>query len=244
MNTNSNSYTFIYAAIITVISAILLAVSSEGLKPAQEANVLLEKKMNVLNAVRFKSHDRKEIEEAYSKYIQELVINAKGEPVQGLKAFDIVMKDESKKPLEQRNLPLYIYTGDDAKKYYIAPLYGAGLWGPIWGFMSIDGADFVTVYGSFFDHKGETPGLGAEISTEWFQQKFEGKKISDNKSQFTSVRVIKKGTSLGIENETDHRVDGISGGTITSNGLDKMISNWLATYLPYFEKQKGSGTTM
>lgn len=242
MNTNSNSYTFIYAAVITVISAILLAVSSEGLKPAQEANILLEKKMNVLNAVRFRSHDRKEIESAYLKYIQEQVVNTKGEVVEGLKAFDIVMKDEMKKPKEQRNLPLYIYSGDDGKKYYIVPLAGVGLWGPIWGYLSIDGVDFNTVYGSFFDHKGETPGLGAEISTEWFQQMFEGKKIFDANSNLVSVRVMKKGTSLGIENEQEHRVDGISGGTITSKGVDKMILDWLEMYLPYFEKMKSANS--
>lgn len=237
MNTNSNSYTFIYAAVITVISAVLLAVSSEGLKPAQEANILLEKKMNVLNAVRFKSNNRTEIESAYQKYIQEVVINSKGEVVEGVKAFNIVMKDEMKKNKEQRNLPLYLYAGDDGKKYYIVPLAGVGLWGPIWGYISIDGEDFNTVYGSYFDHKGETPGLGAEISTEWFQQLFEGKKIFDN-SGFVSVRVMKKGTSLGIENENEHRVDGISGGTITSKGVDKMISEWLEMYLPYFDKMK------
>lgn len=240
MNTNSNSYTFIYAAVITVISAVLLAVASEGLRPAQEANILLEKKMNVLNAVRFRSSERKEIEEAYKKYIQEFVINTKGEEIIGVKAFDIVMKDESKKPKEERNLPLYIYTGEDGKKYYIVPLAGVGLWGPIWGYISIDGSDFNTVYGAYFDHKGETPGLGAEISTEWFQQLFEGKKIFDNNSAFVSVRVMKKGTSLGIENENEHRVDGISGGTITSTGVDKMLREWLEIYLPYLEKMKSS----
>lgn len=243
MNTNSNSYTFIYAAIITVISAVLLAVSSEGLKPAQDANILLEKKMNVLNAVRFKSHDKKEIEAAYNKSISEIVINSKGEEVQGVKAFDIAMKDESKKPIEERNLPLYIYSSDNGKKYYIIPMTGVGLWGPVWGFISIDGEDFNTVYGSYFDHKGETPGLGAEISTEWFQAAFEGKKLYEN-NNFVSVRVLKKGSPIDMENEADHRVDGISGGTITSTGVDKMIREWMELYLPYFEKMKKNNQTI
>src|SRR3989337_1200522 len=148
MNTNKNSYTFLYAAILTVISAVLLAVSSEGLKPAQERNILLEKKMNVLQAVHFKSREKKEIESNYEKYIQETVLDFKGEEVKNIKAFDIVLKEEGKKPKEQRNIPLYIYTGDDGKKYYIVPLYGMGLWGPVWGYISIDGSDFNTVYGS------------------------------------------------------------------------------------------------
>ena len=238
-NTNGNSYTFIYAAVLTVISAVLLAVSSEGLKPAQDANILLEKKMNVLNAVRFVSHDKKEIESTYEKYIQALVINSKGEEVKDVKAFNIVMKDEGKKTKEERNLPLYVYTGDDAKKYYIVPLYGAGLWGPVWGYISIDGSDFNTVYGSYFDHKGETPGLGAEISTEEFQSRFIGKKILE-KNGFVSVRVLKKGSPFEMENSADHRVDGISGGTITSKGVDNMLMEWIGQYVPYFEKVKGN----
>lgn len=236
-NTNGNSYTFIYAAILTIISAVLLAVSSEGLKPAQDANVLLEKKMNVLNAVWFNSHDRKEIETSYNKYIHEIVLNSKGEEVKDVKAFDIVMKDEGKKPKEERMLPLYIYTGDDGKKYYIVPLYGAGLWGPVWGYISIDGSDFNTVFGSYFDHKGETPGLGAEIATEEFQRRFVGKKILE-KDGFVSVRVLKKGSPFEMENSSDHRVDGISGGTITSKGVDNMLMQWIEQYLPYFNKVK------
>ena len=240
-DTNGNSYTFIYSTVLTVISAVLLAVSSEGLKPAQDANILLEKKMNVLNAVRFKSHDKKEIESTFEKYIQALVLNSRGEEINDVKAFDIVMKDESKKPAEQRNLPLYIYSGDDGKKYYIVPLSGVGLWGPIWGYISIEGSDFNTVYGSFYDHKSETPGLGAEISTDEFQERFVGKKFFNN-TEFVSVRVLKKGSPFEMENAADHRVDGISGGTITSKGVDTMIKEWVGQYLPYFEKMKGSST--
>ncbi len=238
MNTNSNTYTFIYSAIITVISAVLLAVSSEGLKPAQDANILLEKKMNVLNAVRFKSHDPKEIESSYKKYIQELVLNSKGEEIKNVNPLNIVMKDEGKKPSEERKLPLYVYTGEDGKKYFIVPLYGAGLWGPIWGYISIDGSDFNTVYGSFFDHKGETPGLGAEIATEDFQSRFVGKKIME-KDNFVSVRVLKKGSPIVMDNVTDHRVDGISGGTITSRGVDNMLNEWISQYTSYFSLIKG-----
>lgn len=222
-----------------MVSAILLSVASEGLKPLQEANVALEKKKNVLSAVRYETADKKkkEIEEMYNKYITEKVVNNKGEEISGVNAFDIVMKDEDKKPANDRKLPLYIYTSDEGKKYYILPMTGIGLWGPIWGFISIDGSDFNTVYGSFFDHKGETPGLGAEISTGWFQQNFQGKKIYEDKN-FVSVRVLKKGTSLNLANASEHRVDGISGGTITSTGVDEMLKEWIELYLPYFEKLK------
>jgi Na+-transporting NADH:ubiquinone oxidoreductase subunit C len=232
---HSNRYTFIYAAILTVITAILLALSSEGLKPAQEANIALEKKMNILNAVRFKSTDKKEIEAAYTKQVRALVVNSAGDEVPGINAFDIVLKNESEKAPEKRNLPIYIVTADDGKRYYVLPMLGVGLWGPIWGYLSLE-EDFNTVYGSYFDHKGETPGLGAEISTDIFQDQFKGKKMFDSNSKFVSVRVIKLGSKPEVGEES--YVHGISGGTITSAGTDKMIMNWVQQYIPYFSKHK------
>ena len=107
-----------------------------------------------------------------------------------------------------------------------------GLWGPIWGFVSLE-SDFNTVYGAYFDHKGETPGLGAEIAEEPFQHQFEGKKIMED-GKFVSVNVLK--TTYKSPLGPEHRVDAISGGTITSNGTDEMLKNCLAPYVSYFEK--------
>lgn len=233
---HSNRYTFIYAALISVITAVLLAFASEGLKPAQEANIALDKKTSILRSVRFAGTKRADIEKTYGDHVKELVVNSKGEELSDVKTADIVLKAELQKPVDQRRLPLYIYTGDDGKKYYVVPMSGVGLWGPIWGYISIEG-DFNTVYGAFFDHKSETPGLGAEIAEKPFQVQFQGKKIMGDDNNFVSVRVVKK--TAKIEVGPEHRVDAISGGTITSTGTDKMIRDWLEPYLGYFEKEKG-----
>ncbi|RDB04085.1 NADH:ubiquinone reductase (Na(+)-transporting) subunit C [Runella aurantiaca] len=232
---HSNQYTLIYAAVLSVITAIVLAVAAEGLKPAQEANIALDKKSNILRAVRLAYNERTQIENTYAERVQEMVINAAGEPVSGVKTTDIDLKEEVAKTPENRRLPLYVYTEKEGKKYYIVPLRGTGLWGPIWGYISLQD-DFDTVYGAFFDHKGETPGLGAEIAELPFQQQFQGKKIMSNEGQFVSVNVVKKTDKVSFGNE--HRVDAISGGTITSRGTDAMLKNCTAPYLTYFEKIK------
>ncbi|TDB64177.1 NADH:ubiquinone reductase (Na(+)-transporting) subunit C [Arundinibacter roseus] len=231
---HSNQYTLIYAAVLSILTAVILAVTAEGLRPAQEANVALDTKSNILRAVRLDLDDPVEIEETYDGSIEEKVLNGSGEDMAGMNAESIALKNEITKAPAERNLPLYIFTAKGDKKYYIIPVRGVGLWGPIWGFVSLED-DFNTVYGANFDHKGETPGLGAEISEEPFQNQFQGKKImSDGK--FISVNVVKstEKTSYGAE----HRVDAISGGTITSNGTDEMLKNCLAPYIPYFEKLK------
>lgn len=233
---HTNRYTFIYAAIISVVAAVLLAFASQGLKPLQDANIALDKKTSILRAVRVDATERTAIEKIYNERVKELVVNSKGEELSGVNAQAIVLKNELAKPVEQRQLPLYIYSGDDGKKRYIVPMHGVGLWGPIWGYISIE-EDFNTVYGAFFDHKSETPGLGAEISERPFQEQFQGKKIMGNDNNFVSVRVVKK--TAPTEVAPQHRVDGISGGTITSNGTDKMLHECVEGYLGYFGKRKG-----
>jgi Na+-transporting NADH:ubiquinone oxidoreductase subunit C len=234
---HSNRYTFIYAAIISVITAVLLAFASQGLKPLQDANVALDKKTSILRAVRVDATERNAIEKIYAERVKELVVNSKGEELSGATAQSIVLKNELAKPVEQRQLPLYVYTGDDGKKRFVVPMSGVGLWGPIWGYVSIE-EDFNTVYGAFFDHKSETPGLGAEISEKPFQEQFQGKKIMGADNNFVSVHVVKKTAKIDVGSE--HRVDGISGGTITSNGTDKMLRDWLEPYLGWFGKTKSN----
>jgi Na+-transporting NADH:ubiquinone oxidoreductase subunit C len=232
---HSNRYTLIYATVLSVITAIVLAVAAEGLKPAQEANIALDKKSNILRAVRLAYTERAQIENTYAERIQEMVLDATGKPLSGITTTEIDLKEEITKAPQLRRLPLYVFTEKDGKKYYIVPLRGVGLWGPIWGYISIQD-DFNTVYGSFFDHKSETPGLGAEIAELPFQAQFQGKKIMSDEGQFVSVNVIKKTDKVSYGNE--HRVDAISGGTITSRGTNDMIKNCTAPYLAYFEKIK------
>lgn len=133
---------------------------------------------------------------------------------------------------EQRKMPVYEAEKGDST-FVIIPLYGKGLWGPIWGYLALQD-DMNTVYGAYFDHKGETPGLGAEISEAWFQQLFEGKRLFDNDGTFVSIDIVKGGAKPGDY----HAVDGVSGGTITSDGLEAMIKDGMQGYLQFLTGDK------
>ncbi len=231
---HNNKYTFIYAAIITVIAAVLLALAAEGLRPMQEVNIRLEKKANILSAARVDVSDKSKLEELYDANVIELVVDKKGNVLEGERAFDLEMKDELAKGDDMR-LPLYLYETDEGRKVYILPLRGMGLWGPIWGFISLED-DFNTVYGANFDHQGETPGLGAEISTSEFSDQFVGKQIFGDERESVQLKVVKYGTEPNRPSE--HRVDGISGGTITTVGTSDMIKNNIMLYQNYFESVK------
>ncbi len=176
---------------------------------------------------------RENTEELYSKYITEsFVLNSKGEPVEGVDAFTVVLRNEQKKPLEEQYLPVFRATPDDGEKVIILPVEGKGLWGPIYGYVSLR-SDMNTIYGVTFDHKGETPGLGAEINTTPFESMFPGKKLFDNEN-FVSVQVHKG----GADPSDLHGVDAISGGTITSKGLEKMLFDCLKKYNDYLLKNR------
>ena len=226
MDVNKNSYTIGFAAVMVIIVAALLSSAAIGLKPFQAKNIEQEKKQNILKSVGVEV-SREQAEVIYSDYIkQQLVLNSKGEIKEGKSAFDVNLAKEVKKDIKVQDLPLYIAEVDGEKKYII-PLRGKGLWGPIWGFISLDD-DLNTISAAVFDHKSETPGLGAEINTEIFQKPFTGKTIFEGVT-FTSVKVVKT-----IKNK-NNQVNGISGGTITSDGVSDMIEERLEKYLPYFK---------
>jgi len=226
MDVNKNSYVFGFAIVMVVVVGILLAATSITLKPMQKENVRKEKMQNILASVNIQV-DRDGSEELFNKHIkQQLVLKADGSVIEGETAFGIDMAKELKKPNDERHNPLYI-AEKDGNTYYIIPLRGKGLWGPIWGFISLE-EDQNTVYGAKFDHKAETPGLGAEINRDFFSQQFVGKKIMEDNT-FRSISVVKGSAS------TEHEVDGISGGTITSNGVDAMLENCIRNYVPYFK---------
>ena len=230
MDINKNSFTFGFITIMVIIIAALLSVAYIKLKPYQDRNIELEKKQNILSSVGI-TVDRDNAEAKYSTYIKsEIVLNNKGEEVEGI-AFDIDLGKEIKKDVNTQLLPLFISEIDGATRYII-PLRGKGLWGPIWGFIALED-DVNKVYGAVFDHKKETPGLGAEINTPMFQEPFAGKTIFEGEV-FTPIKVIKGGPKEGDM----HAVDGISGGTITSNGVSDMLSERLRLYLPYFNRMK------
>jgi Na+-transporting NADH:ubiquinone oxidoreductase subunit C len=233
MDKNSSGFTFLFATIMVVVVAVLLAMASIGLAPYQEKNVRLEKMQNILASIRIKTKASK-AEQAFKQYIREaVVLNNKGAVLKNeVSAFDIDLKKELDKTktgkADKQLFPLFIFN-KEGKTYYVIPVRGKGLWGPIWGYVALEG-DMNTIYGVSFGHKGETPGLGAEIETEAFQRQFVGKKINDESGKFVSVRVIKGGAAP----EDLHGVDAISGGTITSNGVTEMLRRTLNNYLPYF----------
>ncbi|KAA6347264.1 Na+-transporting NADH:ubiquinone oxidoreductase subunit C [termite gut metagenome] len=223
MNTNSNSYTIIYASVIVVIVAFVLAFTSSALKDRQEKNVELDKMKQILSAlnVDIKGQDAQAL---YAKYVkQDIIINVEGTKTGEEGGFNLVLKEELNKKLSERKLAIYVCDIDGQTKY-VLPLYGQGLWGPIWGYVGLN-EDRNTIFGAYFSHEGETPGLGAEIATKAFQNNFLGKQITRN-GVLTSVAVVKPGKSV---NDRDY-VDGISGGTITSKAVDNMMSNSLSQY--------------
>ena len=167
----------------------------------------------------------------FDRQMEQVVINMEGEVMDGMLAEDIDTAKEKKKEEEDRVHPLYIYNGD-GEKYYIMSLRGNGLWDEIWGYVALSN-DLNTIVGAAFDHKGETPGLGAEIKDNpWFPEQFTGKKIYNAEGQFVSVAVVKGGADKGDYNA----VDGLSGATVTADGVSKMIKNGIQYYLPYFRK--------
>jgi Na+-transporting NADH:ubiquinone oxidoreductase subunit C len=230
MDVNKNSNTFGFTAVMVIIVAALLSTAAIELKPFQDRNVELEKKQNILSSVGV-AIDRDGAEKIYDTYIKsELVLNIKGEEVEG-SAFDVDLGVEMKKDANAQLLPLFISNVEGVTRYII-PLRGKGLWGPIWGFISLE-EDLNSVFGAVFDHSSETPGLGAEINRASFEDPFKGKTIFDGE-MFTSIKVIKG----GAQDSDMHGVDGISGGTITSDGVTDMLDERLRMYLPYFNTLK------
>jgi Na+-transporting NADH:ubiquinone oxidoreductase subunit C len=226
MDTNSNTYTFIFATVMVVVVAALLSLAATSLQPKQAENVKRENWQNILKSIDVEV-SREDAEEAYNSHVTEELVIRNGQVVDDIKAFDVKIKDEVKKPLEERNNPLYI-ARKNGETFYIIPLRGGGLWGPIWGYIALE-KDIATVYGANFDHKSETPGLGAEINTAKFYTQFKEKRILGDDGAFKSVAVVKGGAS------GPHQVDGISGGTITSEGVSEMLKNCLAGYIDYLK---------
>jgi Na+-transporting NADH:ubiquinone oxidoreductase subunit C len=233
MDRNSNGYTFMFAAIMVVVVGALLAFASTSLKDLQDANVKKEKMQNILASVGVVV-EREAAPNQFTSVIKEqLALKLDGSVDESAKAFDIDLKSELSKNPEDQRFPLYV-AEQDGKKFYIVPLRGAGLWDAIWGYVALE-EDLNTIKGTVFDHKGETPGLGAEITQKWFQDRFIGEKIMDPSGEIVGVAVTKGNTSQAKD---DNKVDAISGSTITGNGVTAMIKERLSNYKNYFAKQK------
>jgi Na+-transporting NADH:ubiquinone oxidoreductase subunit C len=239
MRSFSNTYIFVFSLIMVTIVAVLLSFVSMQLKPRQEMNVEIEKKQDILLSVG-KAGDAAGaadmnafINEEFDKYITDsYVIDYSGNRLEA-DAFQVTLNlvAEIRKPQEERNYPIFVYSDNGGPKKFVVPVRGKGLWGPIWGYVALE-ADLNTISGAVFDHKGETPGLGAEINTEWFQKPFTGKTIFNDQGEFVSI-IVAKG---GADPANPHQVDAISGGTITSKALEEMLIDCMTGYVTYFKE--------
>ncbi len=246
LDKNSNNFTIGFAILMVIVVGAALSIAAMGLKPFQVQNIKQEKMQNVLAAIKVET-SRKEASKRFSEYVEErIIIDSTGEVVSRetgeidrmneQDAFNLDPKRQYKQvgPGKINRFPLFKCNKSDST-FYVVPMAGTGLWGPIWGYVSIMD-DHNTVYGAIFDHKSETPGLGAEISGPAFQKQFEGEQLLNEQGKFVSIDVVKGKT----QPENKHAVDGITGGTITSHGVRNMLDRTLMHYVKYFRKlEKG-----
>jgi Na+-transporting NADH:ubiquinone oxidoreductase subunit C len=224
-----------YATILTVVCGVLLAVASEGLKPLQQANIELDQKKSILSTV-FALNKGDDIAAIYDKRVKSYVVKADGSVVEGKTVEEIEVVQEYKKPVDQRLLPVYEIVSEnnpDVTEFYVLPLYGYGLWNNIWGYVALE-SDINTVKGVRYEHAGETPGLGARISTEEVQQRYVGKKIFEG-NNIVAVQMM-KGEGQDYS-DSPHKVDGMSGATITGKGLNNMLTEYLKAYESFFKSK-------
>lgn len=241
MNTNSNVYTVIYTTIIVVVVAAVLAFASSSLKSKQTANIKAETLSQMMTAAglgdkeSFSKMGNDAVLSTYSDNIEEaFAINVNGEKVRDLKTakneIELIdnFKPENKAILNggEAHLPVYKFKSGVT----VIPVYGAGLWGPIWGYIALQ-PDLKTIVGAYFDHESETPGLGAKIKDEVsFKEQFKGK-VFDLEDSSVLFEIVKGGAPEGSEN----KVDAISGATMTCNGLNKAINTWVGAYANYLK---------
>ena len=232
MSRESNLYTFLFVGIMIVGIASILAYTSQTLKPMQDENVKNEKMQNILSTVGI-NVSREEAEKSYKKYIvEELALKIDGSINENINPFsDLNLAKELKKDYKDQHFPLYV-AEINSEKYYIIELRGTGLWDAIWGYISLK-SDFNTVNGVSFDHKGETAGLGAEITKDWFKESFKDEKIFNSNGELVGIKVLKGNNDPNNIDKDDHEVDAISGSTITGDGVTAMIYERVNNYLPY-----------
>lgn len=230
INKQNNIYTLVYIVVLVAVVGTILAVTSMSLKEKQEVNADADKMKQILASVHVAATDA-DVHTLYKELIKATpVVNARGE-VTGDNAFDIDVQAQSKiKNYDDRKLPVYVCDLGPKGIKYILPVYGAGLWGPIWGYIAVD-ANGTTIYGAYFAHQSETPGLGAEIEKPAFSDQFDGKNLIKD-GDFVPVAVVKKGQK-GPQGADC--VDAVSGGTITSKGVSAMLDDCLKPYRAYLE---------
>ncbi len=248
MNTDKNSYTILFAIAMVVVVGTLLAFTASSLKKRIGINKKTEKQQNILFAMGISDTEdpnefvpAEKAQELFDKYVgneQYIITGSTAEKTAN--AFDIEVKKENDKvkqdPNYTRKLPLFIGK-KDGKEYYVVPMRGNGLWDAIWGYVSLD-KEFKTVKGAFFDHKGETPGLGANIKEAYFRDDFIGESILDASGNYKGITVKKGNADPKNVDKSDNEVDALAGATITGDGVTTMVKKGIKMYQPYFETLK------
>jgi Na+-transporting NADH:ubiquinone oxidoreductase subunit C len=233
----SNSYIIIYAAVLTIVCGGVLAFASESLKEKQQFNIDLEQKKNILATVII-VEEGVDVNSLYAKKVRAFVVDFQGNRKEGMLPKDVNLAVEYKKPADQRLLPVYEFKSEsDSTKteYVVLPVYGYGLWNNIWGFVALK-SDLNTIQGVKFQHAGETPGLGARIeSDEDVQDRYKGKTLYEN-DKLVSVTMM-KGEGQDYSDAL-HKVDGMSGATLTAKGVNNMLKDYFAAYENYIKKNK------
>lgn len=232
----SNSYIVIYSAILTIVCGGLLALAAEGLKEKQQYNIDMEQKKNILSTV-ITLDEGADVNALYSKRVKAFVVDFEGNVKDGIEPKDVNLAVEYKKAPADRLLPVYEFKGEsdpNKTEYVVLPVFGYGLWNNIWGFVALK-ADFNTIQGVKFQHAGETPGLGARIESDQdVQDRYKDKTIYDE-GKLVSVSMM-KGEGLDYSDDP-HRVDGMSGATLTAKGVNNMLKDYLASYENYIKKK-------
>lgn len=257
--TDSNGYTMIFAVIMVLVVGSLLAFLASSLKPTIQENERIEKQQNILYAMGVNENDNsnanfvstKVAGAEFTKYVKEqlVLVVEDGKVVQQQNRAEYMAANNNKEPYlidvkkqqtnakegKARKLPLFV--GEkDGKMFYVAPIRGKGLWDAIWGYISLD--ENMVVQGVYFDHKGETPGLGANIKQRYFMDDFIGEHLISESGNFKGITVAKGNNDPKNEDKTDYEVDAIAGATITGDGVSAMIKKDLALYVPYFKNLK------
>lgn len=248
INTDKNSYTIIFSVIMVLVVGSLLAFIAQGLKPTIKENERIEIQQNILYAMGVNENEEgsrefigaEKAEKTFAEYIKKQLVIQDGEVTEDENAYLIDIKKEknlAKDPSYSRRLPLFV--GEkDGKTYYVAPIRGKGLWDAIWGYVALN--EDMVVQGVFFDHKGETPGLGANIKERFFMDDFTGEKLFDADNNFVGITAAKGNADPKNDNKDDNEVDAIAGATITGDGVSAMLKSDLRLYVPYFQKLKNN----
>ncbi|AZJ32748.1 MULTISPECIES: Na(+)-translocating NADH-quinone reductase subunit C [Tenacibaculum] len=242
--TDSNVYTVAFAIGMVLVVGALLAFTASSLRPTIDANKRIEKQQNILYAMGVNENDETSVEfvskdkvaDEFAKYIKKQLVIEGDNASEDSKAYLIDVKKQQTAAKEGKTRKLPLFVGEkEGKTFYIAPIRGKGLWDAIWGYVAMD--KNMVVQGVFFDHKGETPGLGANIKQRYFMDDFIGEDLMSNGS-FKGIAVSKSNNDPKNEDKNDNEVDAIAGATITGDGVAAMIKSELGLYVPYFKTLK------